>query len=72
VGLNIQSEDGVFGVRFSTPFAFSSPDFIATTRPEVQLSWNFAGNSGASLTGFFLPGQSTFTFGIKLGFSWRF
>ncbi|MFN3267035.1 MAG: hypothetical protein ACK41E_09375, partial [Deinococcales bacterium] len=72
IGLNIQSEDGQFGVRFSTPFAFSSPDFLQTTRPEIQFSWNFAGNFGLNFTGFFLPGQQTPTVGLKFGVSWRF
>jgi hypothetical protein len=72
VGLNIQSEDGQFGVRFSTPFNFTGNNFFNTTKPEVQLTWNFLPSAGVSLTGFFLPNQPQFTFGVKLGFSIRF
>ncbi len=73
INLNLQSDDGVFGIRFGTPFIVPSGetnyDLLTIIQPEAQLSINFTSNLAIALT-FGLPAPNQFKF--SFGFNFRF
>ena len=73
VNLNYQSDDGRFGIRFSTPFdlnSVSNPKLLyGGLQPEFGLSYNISSLNAFTL-GFQYRGDNNFS--IKFGFSFRF
>ena len=73
VNLNYQSDDGRFGIRFSTPFNLNTVDnpkiLYGGLQPEFGLSYNISSLNAFTL-GFQYRGDNNFSF--KFGFSFRF
>ncbi|NJK43824.1 MAG: hypothetical protein HC933_05655 [Pleurocapsa sp. SU_196_0] len=73
VNLNYQSDDGRFGIRFSTPFDLNAGSdtggFFGGIQPEFSLSYNLSSLNAFTL-GFQYVGNNNFSF--KFGFGFRF
>lgn len=73
VNLNYQSDDGRFGIRFSTPFDLNSvndpTNLFGGLQPEFSLSYNISTVNAFTL-GFQYRGNNNFSF--KFGFSFKF
>jgi hypothetical protein len=71
--VNVQSDDGLFGIRFSTPFDLTfdpnkNPTVFSSLKPEVSVGLNFSSALGLSVGMQFLGTD----FRFKLGVSWKF
>ncbi len=73
INLNYQSDDGRFGIRFSTPFDLNATnnanDLSVGLKPEFSFSYNISSLNAFSL-GLQYLGSNNFSF--KFGFSFRF